>query len=275
MDYQIMDDSTVRVRCDVDLKSTFECGQCFRFDNDGIGYTGVAFGKAVRFVQGNGYIDICNTDEKDATGIWGPFLNVDFDYSRVTGAFPDDEYLKQAAEYSRGLHILKQDVLETVISFIISSNNNIKRIKGIIQRFCELYGKPVIFENQTLYTFPDAEDLKSVTFEGVSGLRAGFRDRYIMDAVDRIRSGNLNLDELVSLPTSEARNRLMEIKGVGLKVADCILLFGLGRYEVFPKDVWIKRVLSEIYGTEDDNGMFGDYGGIVQQYLFNFRRNGG
>ncbi len=167
---------------------------------------------------------------------------------------------------------MRQDPCEATISFIISSNNNIKRIKKIIEHFCSLFGDEIVFEGKIFHTFPTENELTRVTAESLALIKAGFRDKYILDAVNKITSGQIDFDRIGKLNTSQARNALMQIKGVGPKVADCILLFGFERGEAFPKDVWIKRVMTEIYGNDFDETRFGENAGIVQQWIFHYAR---
>ena len=250
---------------DISLKDTFECGQCFRFNDDGNGYTGVARKKAVRFIQGDGCIYIKGADRADIENIWLDYLSLDKDYSDAVKRFENDEYIKTASEFGKGIRILRQEPCETTISFIISSNNNIKH-------FCALFGEEISFEGKTLYTFPTGDELKKITTEALAPIRAGFRDKYIYDAARKIVSGEIDFDKISLLTTDEARKELMKIKGVGEKVADCILLFGFDRGEAFPKDVWIKRVMRNIYGERFDEKLFGKDAGIIQQWMFNYAR---
>ena len=150
---------------DISLKDTFECGQCFRWNDDGNGYIGVAYGKAVRFIQGDGCIYIKGADVEDIENIWLKYLSLDVDYSDVVKRFDDDEYIKKASQFGKGIRILRQEPCEATISFIISSNNNIKRIKKIIEHFCMLFGDPIEFEGKTLYTFPTNDSLKKISVE--------------------------------------------------------------------------------------------------------------
>lgn len=257
---------------DISLKDTFECGQCFRWNDDGNGYIGVAYGKAVRFIQGEGCIYIKGADVEDIENIWLKYLSLDVDYSDVVKRFDDDEYIKKASQFGKGIRILRQEPCEATISFIISSNNNIKRIKKIIEHFCMLFGDPIEFEGKTLYTFPTNDSLKKISVEALGPIKAGFRDKYIADAANRIVSGEIDFEKITALETDSARKALMCIKGVGPKVADCILLFGFERSEAFPKDVWIKRVMTEIYGDDFDETRFGKDAGIIQQWMFHYAR---
>ena len=257
---------------DISLKDTFECGQCFRFNRDGEGYVGVAYNKAVRFIQGDGCVFVKGAERSDVENIWIKYLSLDKDYSGIKARFENDGFIKKAAEFGKGIRILRQEPCETTISFIISSNNNIKRIKKIIEHFCELFGKEIVFEGKTYYSFPTGGELSNITLESLSPIKAGFRDRYIVDAAEKIVSGEIDFEKISLLETDEARKELMKIKGIGEKVADCVLLFGFERGEAFPKDVWIRRVMSEIYGDGFDEKRFGKDAGIIQQWMFNYAR---
>ena len=233
----------------------------------------MAFGKAVRFIQGDNCIYIRGADETTVRDTWLPYLALDKDYSEAAIRYKDDEFIKKAAEFGKGIRILRQDSCEATLSFIISSNNNIKRIKKIIEHFCMLFGDPIIFEGRTLYTFPtSAESLRKITTESLAPVKAGFRDKYIADAAEKIVSKQIDFDRIREMSTDEARKALMTIKGVGPKVADCALLFGFEREETFPKDVWIKRVMTEVYGNDFDEKRFGSYAGIIQQWIFHYAR---
>ena len=262
--------------CNISLKDTFDCGQCFRWSFDGEGWVGVVGKRAVRCIQQEKGFIIENSTLEDVESFWIKYFDLEKDYGKVVEDFKDDNYLNAAADYGKGIRILRQEPLETIISFIISSNNNIKRIKGIIDRLCQTYGKALGSPfGEELYAFPDYEDIEKITFDGLTPLRAGFRQKYIMDAVDKIRSGILVPEALCEMSTADAGQSLMSIKGVGNKVSDCILLFAYGRHEVFPKDVWIKRVISDVYGDDCYVSNFGANAGIIQQYLFHYARNHG
>lgn len=257
---------------DINLKETFECGQCFRWNFENGGYVGIVNGKVLKAIQkDNGFI-LENTTIEEFEKIWINYFDLKMDYSAIINDYPDDKFLEKAAVFGKGIRILKQNPLEMIISFIISSNNNIGRIKKIIESFCSLYGKPIQYQNNTYYTFPEKEALSAVTEEGLKSIRAGFRDKYIFDAVCRIINGEINFEVLLKLTTDDIKKEFLKIKGVGPKVCDCVLLFGFGRYEAFPKDIWIKRVISEVYGENFDEKSFGKYAGIIQQYLFYFAR---
>ncbi|MCQ2462475.1 MAG: DNA-3-methyladenine glycosylase [Clostridia bacterium] len=245
------------------------CGQAFRWKNENGVLHGIAGNKSIDIEKTeNGYI-FRNTDENTFNTFWRKYFDLDRDYAKICALLSTDENLKQACEQYYGIRILKQDPWEALCSFIISQNNNIPRISGIISRLCELYGEQI---NETHYSFPSYERLKGVTVEDLAPLRSGFRAKYIVDAVDRLVNGEIVLDEIYDMPIEQARLTLMKIKGVGAKVAECTLLYGFGRTEAFPVDVWVKRIMAELY--PDGLPVCTDgVQGIAQQYLFHWRRN--
>ena len=254
---------------DFDIKRSCECGQCFRFDPDDKGYTGVIYGHIVkmRYIEGGCFFE--GVSKELFEKIYIPYFDLNRDYEPIVAELcKDDEVMQNACAYGRGIRLFNQDTWESLISFIISQNNNIPRIKGIIGRLCELAGKEI--ENG-VYSFPDVETLANYSAEDLAPIRAGFRAKYIADASQKVASGAIDLESLRTLPYEEAKAVLMNIKGVGPKVADCVLLFGAGHIEAFPKDVWIKRAMSALYPNEPDRN-FGNYGGIAQQYLFVYTR---
>ena len=201
-----------------------------------------------------------NVTEQQFLDVWVPYFDLGRDYGELKRRFAEDETLSKACGFAGGIRILRQDSWEALSSFIISQNNNIPRIKGIIGRLCEHYGG-----------YPTAEQLVGETPESLGFLRAGFRAKYIVDAVSRLQNG-LDLAETAKLPTDDARAALMQIKGVGPKVADCAMLFGMHKLDAFPKDVWVKRVLADWYPDGLPECVRG-VEGIAQQYLFHYIRN--
>ena len=271
---------------DFDLTHTFDCGQCFRWvKNPDDSYSGVAYGKAVRMSFAGDSLTIYNTNLEDVNSIWLDYLDLNRDYSEVKSLYRNDKYVSRAMDYGYGIHILNQEVFECLISFIISSQNQIPRIKKIVASLCSMYGKECILDGQTLYTFPTLEDMKDITEDDLAPLKAGYRAAYIKDAIDKLSTGEVNLDSVRQLPYKDAKKELMKIKGIGTKVADCILLFSFGMSEAFPVDVWVQRTMRTLYlGEEATNKtieteaakLFGKYAGFAQQYLFYYaRENGG
>lgn len=253
-----------------DLIQTFECGQCFRWNKNTDGsYTGVAHGKLICIKESDGYIHI-----NDDSEIWREYFDLDTDYNSIIDTLSVSDIMKNAIAKGSGIRILRQDFFETVISFIISQNNNIPRIKGIVESLCRQFGSRI---EGDYYSFPEADTLAALEPKDLAFLRAGYRDAYIIDAARKIVSGEISRDIIFHAPIDEARSEISKIKGVGPKVADCILLFGASRGEVFPTDVWMKRVLTELYGFENltpkainafAKENFGALAGYAQQYLF-------
>lgn len=267
---------------DFELEHIFDCGQCFRFNKiDENTYFGVAFSKALKISQDGSNVTLYNTSEQDFYDVWYSFFDFSRDYGEIKKTLSKDSVLREAIKYGGGIRILRQDLWETIISFIISASNNIPRIKGIVERFCENFGEEIHYMGKTYYSFPTPERTASLSKEDLSVIRAGFRDKYIMDASKKIAGGEFSLDLLQSLSTPEAKKALMTINGIGNKVSDCILLFGLNRADAFPVDVWIKRIMEYCYfdGEQSISAIsalaeekFGNLGGFAQQYLFFWAR---
>lgn len=256
------------------LGRTFDCGQCFRFEPNSDGtVSGVAHGRWITLSQPNeGTLRIYGSDGMDFESIWREYLDLDRDYDALAASFAGDEILTKAAQCASGIRILKQDPWETLCSFIISQNNNIPRIKGLIEAISRNYGTPIETSDGIKYSFPTPEALAEAGEEALFALKTGFRAKYISDAARRVASGTLDLGEVAKLPTPEVADMLCTVKGVGPKVAACTLLFGFGRGDCFPIDVWIKRVLDEFYPDGLDITALGDRAGIAQQYLFYYKR---
>ena len=189
--------------------------------------------------------------------------------------------MQSAIACGEGIRILKQDLWETIISFIISQSNNIPRIKGIIEKLCTNFGEEIRYMGKTYYSFPAPETICALTLEELSVIRAGFRDKYILGFAKAVASNEFDMYALKSMTTSDAKASLMSVKGIGNKVSDCILLFGLGRADSFPVDVWIKRIMEYCYFEGEESiktissfaeEKFGQLGGYAQQYLFFYAR---
>lgn len=261
---------------------TFECGQCFRWNKQSDGsYIGISSDKICKV--NNGTV-LCNDNDND---FWNAYFCVNTDYGLIKKTLTEqDDNLKKCIDYGSGIRILNQDIWETIVSFIISSNNNIPRIKKIIETMCQNFGDKINtnnidynIDNSQYYSFPSADAINNLDISDLACLRAGYRDKYIMDAAAKVSSGEVNLNEIVNMPTQDAKYELMKIKGVGGKVADCILLFSMGRYELFPKDVWIKRILDMVYSIKDAeidtfvSTKYGELAGYAQQYLYYYYRD--
>ena len=265
-----------------DIFKTFDCGQCFRFDRvelygNKYEFEGVAFGRHVVFGQNGPYeIKIYGATKEDYEKIWRTYLDFDSDYTKINEKIIGDigsEHIKKAVSYGDGIRILRQDPWECVCSFIISQNNNIPRIKKIITALCEKYGKEILDNDKRYYDFPSAKTLFDAGEEEIFALKTGFRAKYIIDASRQISSGEIDLEIIRSEENFDTCvDNLCKIKGVGLKVASCALLFGFGKTEAFPIDVWMKRVMEKYFPDGIDLAALGKTAGIAQQYLFYYER---
>lgn len=265
---------------DFSLAHTFDCGQCFRFNlNENGNYTGIAFNKAVEISEENGNIIIENLTEDEFYKNWIDFLDLSRNYKEIKDSLIHDEVIKKAIEFGKGIRILKQDFFECVISFIISQQNNIPKIKKAVEGFARLFGDEIEFKGSKYYSFPDVTKVKDITKEDLKELKIGYRDEYIIDAIKKVSSGEISYEELVKLPYKEAKEKLLTVKGIGNKVADCILLFSLLKFEAFPVDTWIKKAMAELYNLKEKEIKdyskinFGDYSGFAQQYIFYYIRS--
>lgn len=260
----------------INLENTFESGQCFRWNKiSEHEYEGVCFGEAVKINCINGLVRIklnreaIQADEK----IFRNYLDVSTNYEKILESLSaKSKFLKKALNFAPGIRILRQEPWETLCSFIISQNNNIKRIKDIIERLCYFFGKRI---SDYHFAFPSPEDLSKLTTENLELIRSGFRAKYIMDAARKVASGEVCLNSLKDMHTADAKLKLMKIDGVGSKVADCTLLYGYNRLDVVPKDVWMIRAMNSLFpNIKDLTEIFGEYSGIAQIYIFNYiRRN--
>ncbi len=245
------------------------CGQAFRWRKSDEGFFhGVAGDKIcdIEVKEDNIIFRDCTQEE---FSFWYRYFDLDKDYPTILKGYASDTNLSEAIKEYYGIRILRQDPWEALCSFIISQNNNIPRIEGIISRLCENFGKKT---DRGDFLFPSWESLKNVTVEDLAPLRAGFRAKYIVDAVKKLSEGEISVENIKKLPIEQARAELMKIKGVGAKVAECTLLYGFGRYEAFPIDVWVKRIMAEMYPEGLPECTHGSEG-IAQQYLFHWRRN--
>ncbi len=268
---------------DFNLAHIFECGQAFRWNlQDDGSYVGVAKGYALKISQNNNTVTFYDTSLEDFENIWYDYFDLSTDYSKIKQKLSRDSVLKNAIPYGDGIRILKQEFWETVVSFIISASNNIPRIKKIVELLCENFGEEIEYMGKIFYTFPDFNTISKLSLDDLSVIRSGFRDKYIKSAAEFFASGEISENSFEGLNTKNAKKLLMSIYGVGSKVSDCILFFGLSRTDSFPVDVWIKKIMQTLYfnNKEINNSVieefalnrFGNLSGFAQQYLFFYAR---
>ncbi|CDC06508.1 3-methyladenine DNA glycosylase [Clostridium sp. CAG:343] len=272
-----------------ELRDIFECGQCFRWNKQEDGsYTGVFKNNVLNVKKNKDEIIFEGICENEIQQTVKNYFDLNRNYEKIKEQLSKiDQNMKKSIEYGNGIRILNQDLWETIISFIISANNNIPRIKGIIERLSEKYGDEIKYKGNKYYTFPTPEQLKNVTVEEYRKLGLGFRDIRLYETTKMILNKQVDIENMKNNPnTIEVREELLKLSGVGPKVADCILLFSdLKRFEVFPIDVWVRRVMNDLYIKNEDetkvnkkqiekiaNEKFGDLAGLAQQYLFYWRR---
>lgn len=257
---------------------TFDCGQCFRFDAAEGGIKGVAYGRLIRIEQEGEDVRLIGVSERDYREIFERYLGLDEDYAAIRadigarmGAYGDT--IHKAMACASGIRILRQEPWEAVASFIISQNNNIPRIKKIIENMSAGLGEPFTgFDGEVYHAFPTAEAVLAAGEAGLAPFKMGFRARYLIDAAQKYLSGEVDFAEIEKADAEQAQKALMSICGVGPKVASCALLFGFHKLEFFPIDVWIKRVLAKYYPDGIDIASLGAYAGVAQQYLFYYER---
>ena len=272
---------------DFDICDILECGQCFHFTKLGEKeYELMSHGRYLHIKQDGDTAVLYDTSVEDYEAVWKSYFDMERDYGFIKNTITQaDERLLEPVTAKPGIRILNQDFFETLISFIISQNKQIPHIKQIVHTISRRYGEEIITgDGRSVYTFPTAGVLNAVSEDELRECKVGFRAPYIKDAVRRVISGELCEEELKALPVQEAREKLMSIKGVGEKVSNCVLLFGLGRRDSFPVDVWMKRIMEYMYFHEDTkkevieqyaHEKFGEYAGYAQQYLFHFGRENG
>lgn len=272
------------------LTHIFECGQCFRWNlNEDESYTGIVRKNVINIKMINNDVYISSYGEDNVKDLFNNYFDIDRDYEKIkTKLRKIDNHMKESISYGDGIRLLNQDLWETIISFIISANNNIPRIKGIIERISKRYGEKIVWNDLEYYTFPTPQELSKASVEDLRNLGLGFRDIRVYETTQKIVNKEIDLKKLhKEKNTEKVRDTLLTLPGVGPKVADCILLFStLKRLDVFPIDVWVRRVMNDLYIHNENeqkvdkklimnvaNEKFGDLCGIAQQYLFYWKRD--
>lgn len=285
-----MKEQEYKIQCNTfELKDIFDCGQCFRWNEQLDGsYIGVVGNNVIKVKKEGNEVFFKSVGTDNLQELVTYYFDLNRDYEKIKQELSKiDENMKKSVEFGKGIRILNQDIWETIISFIISANNNIPRIKGIIDRISKTYGNEITFEGQNYYTFPEASKLSKASVDDLRKLGLGFRDVRVYETTKIIKEKQVDLEELsMEKDFEKVRNTLLTLPGVGPKVADCILLFSsLKRWEAFPVDVWVRRVMNELYiHNPEENKVkkdeifkiayekFGNLAGIAQQYLFYWKR---
>lgn len=272
----------MKIKSDINLYDTLMSGQAFRINiEDDESFTIIISDRILNIKQEKDYLIVNSNNEEDLELVTRYYLDLDRDYEVLNKELSKNEILKRDINLCKGYKVLKQDKFEMYISYIISQNNNVKRISGSINKISERYGKKVKYNNKEYYLFPTFEELKNITIEELRECGVGFRDSYIINALNKLKENPFFLEELDMLPTDEAIKELMKIKGIGLKVASCILMFGYSRFDTFPVDTWVKKYVSENFKIKDDikiiskfmKDNFKENSGLAVQYFYHINRN--
>lgn len=266
------------------IKQILECGQCFRFEKvKELDYIIVANQRVIEVIQNDDNVIILNSSKEDFNNIWKEYFDLETDYDKVKEGLSDDAILSKSVQYGYGIRILNQDKFELLISFIISARNSIPSIMKTIKKISEKFGDEISYKGKSYYTFPTPIQIKDATLEEIQETGASFRSKYIIDTIKNVNSGEdlYDLDRISNLPADECHKELQNFKGVGAKVADCIMLFSMKKTSAFPVDVWVKRAMMYFYNAEEGSlnkirifarNKFGKLSGYAQQYLFYYAR---
>lgn len=263
---------------DINLKATLLSGQAFRikeeFDNS---FTFILSDRVVNIKEENEYLILNSNNEENLEEKVIEYLDLNRNYNKINNeVLSKNPNIKDIIEYSKGYKILNQPDFEMLISYIISQNNSVRNISSSIEKMSRKYGKKVLFNNKEYYLFPTFDELKNTTEEGLKECKVGFRSKYIINALNEIEKDNNYLNKINSLSSEEAMNKLMEVKGIGMKVASCILLFGYSKLDTFPIDTWVKKLFNQENQSiikKEAIKKYGEYSGLIIQYMFHYSRN--
>lgn len=264
------------------LDNTVTCGQIFRYfkQEDG-SYDIILKDRIINVMQEKDVLLVSSNNENDLQKVVENYFDLDTNYDEISKSIiSKDKKIKDAVMFSKGLTMIRQDPFETIMAYIISANNGVSQIASALNNIAKNYGNKVIFNKKEYYLFPSYEDLKDLKEEDFRACKVGFRDRYLHEMVSKINNGDIKIKDIYELDTTSALSYLMDNRGIGPKVASCILLFAYQKYDVFPVDTWVKKIMKERYNIIGEKNIrsfaketYGDYSGIAIQYLFNESRN--
>ena len=272
----------IKIKNTFDLKSTITCGQIFRYKiEDNNKYVIVIKDRVISLRKDGDYIIVESNNEKNLKSVIEDYFDINRDYDLIERNIVKlDRNTEKALVFSRGLRMIHQDPFETLIAYIISQNNRVPSIANALNLISINYGRKVIFKGEEYYLFPSYEDLKKVTIEQFRNCKVGFRDKYLYEIIRSIESRKLDLNSIYNMSSNEALNYLISFKGIGNKVASCILLFAYQKFDVYPIDTWVKKFMKEDYGIEGESNIkkytsdtYKEYSGLAIQYMFNYKRN--
>ena len=272
----------LKIKNDFDLKSTITCGQIFRFfiEEDG-SYTVIIRDRVINLKEDNDYIIVESSKEENLKEIIYDYFDLDRDYSVIEKNILEcDKKLEDALKFSRGLKMIHQDPFETIIAFIISQRNRVPFIAKALNLLSLNYGEKVIFKDKEYYLFPSIDKLKTLTISDFRNCKVGFRDKYLYEIMRSIESNLLDIESIYNMNSEDSLKYLIGFKGIGNKVASCILLFAYQKFDVYPIDTWVKKFMKEDYNIEGEQNIkrftydtYKEYSGLAIQYMFNYKRN--
>ena len=271
----------LKIKNNFDLKSTITCGQIFRYTIDNGEFIVVIKDRVISLKEDNDYIIIESNDEDNLKKVISDYFDLDRDYDLIEkNIIKCDKKIKDALMFSRGLKMIHQDPFETLIAYIISQNNRVPSIANALNLISLNYGKKVIFKNKEYYLFPTLSDLKDVSISDFRNCKVGFRDKYIYEIIKALENKTLDLNKIYGMNSIDALNYLISFKGIGNKVASCILLFAYQKFDVYPIDTWVKKFMKDDYNIEGEKNIreftyntYKEYSGLAIQYMFNYKRN--
>ena len=271
----------IRIKNNFDLKSTVTCGQIFRYKESEKGYVIIIKDRVIKLEIDGEYINITSNKDDNLLEIVNDYFDLNRNYTEIENNIINlDKKIESAVKFSNGLRMIHQDPFETIISYIISQNNREPSIANSLNLIAHKYGDRVIFEGNEYYLFPSYERLKNVSMMDYRMCKVGFRDKYVYEVVQNINNGRFDINSIYNLSSEDSLNYLISFKGIGNKVASCILLFAYQKFDVYPIDTWVKKFMLDDYNIEGEKNIreftkntYKEYSGLAIQYMFNYKRN--
>lgn len=271
----------IKIKNNFDLDSTITCGQIFRYIKKDNEYIIIIKDRVISLIPDGEYIIVESSNEENLEDVVNDYFDLNRNYNEIeSNIISLDGNMKSAIDYSKGLRMIHQDPFETIIAYIISQNNRVQSIANSLNLISANYGEKIKFKDKDYYLFPNSADLYKLSIEDFRACKVGFRDKYLYEIVNNINTNKLNMDSIYKLNGDEALKYLMQFKGIGTKVASCILLFAYQKFDVYPIDTWVKKFMKEDYNIEGEQNIrkftsekYKNYSGLAIQYMFNYMRN--
>lgn len=271
----------IKIKNNFDLNSTITCGQIFRFEVLDDGYIVILDDRIIKLTEDKDYIYIESNNENNLKEVIKDYFDLDRNYKKIIDDISKlDETIKPALIYSAGLKMIHQSPLITIIEYIISQNNRVPSIKNSLNLLSEKYGDKIEFDDKDYYLFPSIDKLSKLSVSDFRECKVGFRDKYLYEIIKSIKENKLDINNIYKMNSDDALKYLMSFKGIGNKVASCILLFAYQKFDVYPIDTWVKKFMFDEYGIKEETKIreytkkiYKEYSGLAIQYMFNYKRN--